>query len=157
MRATTGGPRRAGQLAAWLRADAVQDRMAPGWAAVVFGAPFAGWLLLAVLFVIARPAFYLVLQEDHVVEWLQFGLCLFTSVLAGTAAWLVRPHARAAALVLTLVAVGCFILAGEEISWAQRVVGLETPATLRCAGSGHRNGVSHDIGMGMSRVIGMAA
>jgi uncharacterized membrane protein len=86
----------------------------------------AGLLAIAALY---RPAFDRLLQEDYPVEWAQFAFCLFICVVCLMA---VRPalrdgHRLLAAL-LVLAGVGFFFLAGEEISWAQRVFGIATPA-----------------------------
>ncbi|MDN5804347.1 MAG: hypothetical protein L0H26_07155, partial [Microlunatus sp.] len=76
----------------WLVEDAARDRFPRFAAWVVFWVPIAGGMLLAIVFVVARPLFYLLQQEDQVVEWLQFALCLITAVLAGVAMWRVRKR-----------------------------------------------------------------
>jgi hypothetical protein len=71
------------------------------------------------------------MSEDRIVEWLQFAAILAASgvfALTARAAW--RRERRGLAAVFALVAVAAFIVAGEEISWGQRILGLETPEVL---------------------------
>jgi hypothetical protein len=114
-----------------IESDALTDGIRPGWAWAGFWFPMAGLFLLAVVFVVRRPWFYTVQQEDHLVEWIQFGLCLFSGlVLAAAAIRLVRRGHRGLAALLLLTALGSLVLAGEEISWGQRVLGVVTPDDL---------------------------
>ncbi len=111
--------------------DAAADGIGKRWAWTGFWFPAVGLLALGLVFVVHRSWFYLLQQEDQPVEWTQFGLCLFSSLVLGPAAvrlWL-RGH-RGQAAVLALTALGSLVLAGEEISWGQRVIGLSTPEEL---------------------------
>lgn len=68
-------------------------------------------------------------REDGPIESAGFACFLVASVLAFVAAHLVRPARRPALAALALGAV-LFVVAGEEISWGQRLVGMETPEVL---------------------------
>ena len=149
MSATTEGWRLAGRRGAdWLIEDAVDSGYRPRAAAAVFWTPVAGWVVLAALFVAARPAFYLLQQEDHVVEWAQFALCLFTAGAALVAVRRLGFKPRPASIFLVLVALGCFFLAGEEISWGQRVIGIETPEAIAEANRQSETNL-HNIDIGL--------
>ena len=115
----------------WLAGEADADA-APRWLAwTVLTAPFVGGLVLFVAFIFARPQYYLVLQEDRLVEWLQFSLCLLGALLAAAVVrMLVRRGEYAFAATVLMVALGLVLLSGEEISWGQRVFALVTPAEL---------------------------
>lgn len=63
-------------------------------------------------------------QEDGPVEWLSVGFFLAAFVLRARAAW------RDRRLLDALVALFCLFVAGEEISWGQRLVGYEAPAVF---------------------------
>ncbi|MDN5569872.1 MAG: hypothetical protein L0G22_01210 [Propionibacteriaceae bacterium] len=117
------------RVRAWFRADARRDGFPPWVADVVAWTPIVGTVVLALIYLIDRPSYYMVLREDFPVEWLQFAALLFTAVLAALTAWRLR-HRRGAAIVLVLVAVGALLLAGEEISWAQRALNIATPDRL---------------------------
>src|SRR5688572_8520761 len=64
--------------------------------------------------------------EDGVVEYLTAALFLVSAV-AFSASALVRAARKLWALPL---AAACFLVAGEEVSWGQRLLGLGTPGAL---------------------------
>jgi hypothetical protein len=106
-----------------LVADARAERVNTRWAWHLFWTPPVGGVLVTVTFAV-RPVFYWLLSEDHLVEWLQFALCLLAAVVSvPAAAGMARRRRWATAAVLVLIALGCLGLAGEEISWGQRVLG----------------------------------
>ena len=91
----------------------------------------AGLLIIAVgylLFFTNLPLFELYTKEDHLVEWLTvMGLLMgsFVSLrralrLGGSRGWMMFLTALLLGLVL-------FVAAGEEISWGQRIFGIESP------------------------------
>jgi len=70
-------------------------------------------------------------DEDGIIEWLQFAgfaigsaLCLPISYHFGT------RSSKVAALLFFLAGLGLMFVAGEEITWGQRLLGFETPAGL---------------------------
>lgn len=90
-----------------------------------FTAIILGLYFLAHLYVApgswAYGAFF---AEDHLGEWLQFLVCLYTSYYCLRCALEFRePLLRGGAVLASL---GMFFLAGEEISWGQRVFGLQS-------------------------------
>jgi hypothetical protein len=78
-----------------------------------------------------REVFRFVTAEDSLLEWPQFLCVLGASMIFG---WLgmqfVRQGQRWIGLLYLLLALGAFFVAGEEISWGQRVFGFGTPETL---------------------------
>ena len=120
----------------WRRADDVlaADTRAwglPAWSRWwLVGLPLLGAALLAGLAPFRDP-YHFVVDEDHVLEWAQFATILAASiafVVAARAAQ--RADRRGLALTFVLVAIASLIVAGEEISWGQRVLGLQTPDVL---------------------------
>jgi hypothetical protein len=114
---------------AFLERDAAQDGLNRPVVWTLFWLPLVTLAALLAIAAVFRPAFDRLLQEDYPVEWSQFAFCLFICVVSLMA---VRPafrdgHRLLAALLL-LSGIGFFFLAGEEISWAQRVFGIATPA-----------------------------
>ncbi|HST82515.1 MAG TPA: hypothetical protein VLL08_12335 [Kineosporiaceae bacterium] len=104
------------------------DQISATWTWVGFCFPLAGLLGLGGVFVVHRPWFYTLQQEDYPVEWLQFGLCLFSGAVFALAAMGFQARRyRGLAILLLLAALGSLVLSGEEISWGQRVFGLVTP------------------------------
>ena len=111
--------------------DAARENMSPVVAWAVFWFPLAGLAALCAAALILRPAYDKILAEDYPVEWSQFAFCLFNSVVAFLAAQrYARRRHYAIAATLFLLAFGTFMLAGEEISWGQRVFGVATPGEL---------------------------
>lgn len=93
------------------------------------------WPLVGAVVVLAsaayRPMFRLFTREDRVLEWVQvFGLAAGVVLGALVAVHLWRSGRRFPAVLWGLFALGCFFVAGEEIAWGQRILGLETPERL---------------------------
>lgn len=91
----------------------------------------AGIAVAAAATVLYPPLYIWLLAEDSMVEWLQV-LCLVGagSFLSFLAIRLSKSGQKGTALVYGLVAVGSWFLAGEEISWGQRIFGWQTPEAL---------------------------
>jgi hypothetical protein len=110
--------------------DAEAWGLTPTRALMIALAPFVATLLVTVA--VPLPGlFRRVMEEDYLVEWLQFGLILAVSLLfAVLGTRLIRDGQRAPGLFYALLAAGTFFIAGEEISWGQRVFGWTTPEDL---------------------------
>jgi len=100
-----------------------------------FGPAFAGGVLMLATLGIAAwlhaldpERFYHSLREDEYVEWATFWAFLLAAAANGTAA-LGRQRARGG-LPWFLLGLGlfCFVVAMEEISWGQRILGYRPPA-----------------------------
>lgn len=84
-------------------------------------------LLLLTIAVIAEhwPEFHeRVVQEDGPIEWLSVGFFFAAFVIRARAAW------RDRSVLDALVALFCLFVAGEEISWGQRLIGYEAPTVF---------------------------
>ena len=105
--------------------------VSPRFALAVFVLPFAGVLLFAIDFVHGDLGRRLLL-EDSLVEWATaialIAAAAFAGIVAGT---LWRGRQSAHALIYALVFVAALVAAGEEISWGQRLLGLDTPDAVR--------------------------
>jgi hypothetical protein len=106
-------------------------RLSRPWSAVLLIAPLVPVPAAVVLAVSQDPLFFAATVEDGSVEWLQVLV-----LLAASAAYLMLAQrvwhrgARAMALLFVAVGIGAIIVAGEEISWAQRLLGWSTPEEL---------------------------
>jgi hypothetical protein len=104
--------------------------VAPRLAEAVFLLPFVG----AVAIVLARahkPLFRFVTNEDSVLEWPQFVGFALASLFAFACAWRLQKAGRPLlALAYLAFGLGCFVVAGEEIAWGQRIFGFGTPERL---------------------------
>jgi hypothetical protein len=94
----------------------------------------------------AQQTFFWLSDEDHPIEWLQFALLVPAIVaFAATALKLSRLRYNAAATVTAGLTLGLFFIAGEEISWGQRILGFGTPSSLQ--GTNYQDEATlHNIG-----------
>lgn len=124
--------------------DAAADGVGRRTARAVFWLPLVGAVAVA-LAALDTTVFLAVVREDGPVEWLQFALFLATSVFLAIASMrLARRGEFLAAVLIGIGALGMFGIAGEEISWGQRLLGLETPESL--AAVNHQNEINvHNI------------
>jgi hypothetical protein len=79
----------------------------------------------------SRPLFTFITMEDGPLEYPQF-LCYLAAAIfaAGVAYKRLRAGHPWQALMFLAFGVGSFVIAGEEISWGQRIFGWQTPEEL---------------------------
>lgn len=83
---------------------------------------FFGWLHSS------KPlVYYTSVQEDGALEWSSFWSFLFAGIVFAVAARMQRKTTGALPWFLVGTALFCFLVAMEEISWAQRVLGYQPP------------------------------
>jgi hypothetical protein len=120
-----------GRLRSWVRAEAESVwGVRPSLAEVILVVPFAGTLALSLIKL--APGFYdFLTKEDSVLEWAQFAFFVLAAVGAGLIARSLHAAGkRGPAVAYLLLALGVFFVAGEEISWGQRIFGWGTPGEL---------------------------
>ncbi|HEY8240993.1 MAG TPA: hypothetical protein VIH35_06075, partial [Kiritimatiellia bacterium] len=66
-------------------------------------------------------------DEDHLIEWLTFMSFAMAFVFMAFVLQFYRKMNRWTMAYLAGITLFCFVCAGEEISWAQRIVGFDTP------------------------------
>ncbi len=104
--------------------------LSPRLAELLFLVPFVGVVLVAASR-LDLSLFRLITGEDRLLEWSQVAAYAATVPIAlAVALRLRRDGDRLGAGVFLLLAVGAFLVAGEEISWGQRIFGVETPEEL---------------------------
>jgi hypothetical protein len=102
----------------------------PSLAEALFVLPFVGGLLVAASRA-NSSLFHFVTAEDRLLEWSQFvGYAVGAGFAAAAAVLFFRRGRTSLALWFALIALGCFFIAGEEISWGQRILGIETPESV---------------------------
>jgi hypothetical protein len=115
-----------------IRRDAASGwSLSPRLAELLFLVPLVGAVLVAASR-LDISLFRLITGEDRVLEWSQFAAYAATVPIAlavGLRLW--RGGERIGAGGFLLLAVGAFLIAGEEISWGQRIFGVETPEELQ--------------------------
>jgi glucan phosphoethanolaminetransferase (alkaline phosphatase superfamily) len=113
-----------------LRAEAREWDVSERLATRLFVWPIVAAFLVA-LTAVYRPLYGLFVDEDRLVEWAQF-FALAALVVLGFAIGLrlARLRQRTFAALFIIAAVGALFIAGEEISWGQRMLGWATPTDL---------------------------
>lgn len=143
---------------------------APSWARPLFLALPVVAVPVAIVLDVAWPRLYsFLLAEDRLVEWLTFLAYAVTAVLALRLAARLRGRGwRLPALLYLLLGLGLVWVAGEEITWGQRLLGFDGPTGLvernRQSEANLHNLVSGDVlhpvyiavglyGAGLARVL----
>lgn len=104
--------------------------LSPRLAELLFLVPFVGAVLVAASR-LDLSLFRFITGEDRLLEWAQFAAYAATVPIAlAVARRLRRDGDRLGAGLFLLLAIGAFLVAGEEISWGQRIFGVETPEEL---------------------------
>lgn len=141
----------------WYRSAVEAD--ATAWGVGASGA----WIAMALPLLVAvgagalvpfRSVFLWLTAEDSVVEWLQFGAIVGIAFSFAVLALRTRRRYPWFAALAAVIALGALFVAGEEISWGQRIFGWATPAELEEV---NRQGESniHNI-LSVQRAFGLA-
>jgi hypothetical protein len=110
--------------------DAAAWRMRVGTAVAIAVAPVALSVGVAAAH-FYHPLYRFLTAEDSVLEWSQFFSIAAAAVVFGAIAWrLARRRDWRWAVLFAAGALAAVMIAGEEISWGQRVFGLATPDIL---------------------------
>ncbi len=74
-----------------------------------------------------------VLREDYLVEYLQFFLFLISAVFSFKLFKYFKSENKNKinAIIFLILSIGLFFIAGDEISWGQRLLGIETPEQVQ--------------------------
>ncbi len=132
-------------------------RLSTRVAAWIFWIPLIGAAAMA-LARLHKDTFKLFLREDGILEWGQF-VCFVVACLAGAA--VARCRLRAGhpwqAAAFAIFALGMLFAAGEEVSWGQRILGLETPEYFRSINKQNEIGL-HNVGptLGVIKLVMLA-
>lgn len=112
-----------------LQPGTVQPRPVVLWSLRL--APVVLVLGTVVLWWVSEGAYWLVVGEDRIAEWLTFCVYVAVAFASGAAALqLNRSGLRLEAGLFALLALGAFVIAGEEVSWFQRQLGFAGPPEL---------------------------
>ncbi|MEX0896131.1 MAG: hypothetical protein WDZ94_04335 [Patescibacteria group bacterium] len=97
------------------------------WKKIILLLPILLMGIAMVVYLQNQVLFMWLIDEDSVVEWLQFLLLI---VVSGCSVGLARyfwSRETTLSILFILAAVGSFFIAGEEISWGQRLLDIATP------------------------------
>lgn len=87
-------------------------------------------LLALFIFLRSHQLFRVLIKDDYLVEYTQFFLMIFSALLSFFLhrAWWKKEIILG--ILFFFLAIGLFFMAGEEISWGQRLFNLETPEKI---------------------------
>jgi len=126
--------------------DAEEWGLTPGRALMIVLVPIVATFVVIAAAPFPRLFLWLV-DEDALLEWLQFIFLLPASLLfAWISTRLLRTGPRWLGMLYALLALGAFFLAGEEISWGQRIFGWRTPEALEAVNAQHEISVHNIFG-----------
>lgn len=112
----------------------------------IFCLPIIGAVLLPICR-LDKEVYRFLIDEDGPIEWLQVTFFLMAGIFAiGTAINLYRKSGSQS-LFFVLLALGLFFISGEEISWGQRVFGVETPESLRAINKQDETNLHNIVGV----------
>lgn len=139
------------QLHQWLDDSAREWGIAPFAARIIFWMAFVGAGLL-VLTRLDKELYRFLLDEDGPIEWLTVAFC-FAAFVGGIGVSLRRARAGfpGQAVIFGIAGVVMLLVAIEEISWGQRVFGIETPEFFETANKQRELNI-HNIGITLSIV-----
>lgn len=69
-------------------------------------------------------------KEDRIIEWSQFVIIAISAIYSALAAWQLRRKHIIYAGIYAVITLALIAIAGDEISWGQRLIGLATPEQL---------------------------
>lgn len=106
------------------------------WQKVLVILPFLAWIVLYIMSLWPMNFLKEVVKEDHIIEWLQFWVLFVGGILSLVKAWIeFKSKNRNWLYVLFFFCAGlAFIfVAGDEIAWGQRALGLEVSEEVQAA------------------------
>ena len=100
------------------------------WKQTLFFSAVVFFLILLVMRMWPFDFFKRLVLEDHFIEWSQFFVILSCSILSGWIAFLLRRNLVIFACLYLLFGLVAFFIAGDEISWGQRIFDFQTPSEI---------------------------
>ncbi|KUK84170.1 MAG: hypothetical protein XD98_0142 [Microgenomates bacterium 39_6] len=95
---------------------------------IIFWLPLFLTLAFFIFRIINRQKYFLLIQEDGPVEYLQSFFYLVAAILGLViTGHFFKNNQKKLALIYLFFSLGLFFIAGEEISWGQRIFGLDNP------------------------------
>ncbi len=107
------------------------DYFIRNWKKLILFSPAPLILVAFLIYIIHPDIFRWMVNEDSLVEWLQFFLLIISSYCSYLLAKYWWHHERLLGLLFAACVLVLLFVAGEEISWGQRLLGVSTPEALK--------------------------
>lgn len=101
------------------------------WKKILFFSPAPLILIAFLIYLLDPDLFRWMVEEDSVVEWSQFFLLIISCTLSYLLAKYWWKRERLLGLIFGICTLTLFFVAGEEISWGQRLFGIQTPDSIK--------------------------
>lgn len=98
------------------------------WQKIVFVLPIFLFTCLAIIFMRWHSLYIFLEKEDSVIENLQFLLIIINSIFSFLLFNKWKQKNKFISIIFLIIAIIFLVIAGEEISWGQRIFHFETPA-----------------------------
>lgn len=100
------------------------------WKVLIFFFPLPIILLFVFIYLRNQQLYRWMISEDSLIEWSQFALIAGSSFLSMMLSIFLKKKDKFLAIVFLILSIGLFVVAGEEISWGQRILEIQTPKEL---------------------------
>jgi len=100
------------------------------WRLFVFFFPLPIIFLLIFIYLRDQQLYRWMISEDSLVEWSQFALIAVSSFISLKLSLFLQKNDKILAIIFLVLSIGLFVVAGEEISWGQRILEIQTPQEL---------------------------
>lgn len=100
------------------------------WKLLLFLFPLLIVTLFVFIYLRSNQFYRWMIAEDSLIEWVQFVILLMTSFLSLKVSLSWKNKNRLIAIAFITFSILLFFVAGEEISWGQRLLMIETPEQL---------------------------
>jgi hypothetical protein len=101
------------------------------WQRVIALAPIVVYLICGLASMWPFNVYLELVKEDRVFEWAQFWVLFGGSIAAWATAWKLPAKQLWWKIFFVLAGAGFFLIAGDEISWGQRLLGLEVHESVQ--------------------------
>lgn len=98
------------------------------WKSIIFLSAIFLFIIFFAIRLLSMNLFFEIIREDSLVESAQFFTIFIASLVSFFCAKIFMQRNKFLAIIYFLLAIMFFFLAGEEISWGQRLIGFSTPA-----------------------------
>lgn len=100
------------------------------WRYLIFFFPLPIILLFIFIYLRNQQLYRWMISEDSLVEWSQFALIAASSLISLKLSLFLKKNNTILAIIFLVLAIGLLVVAGEEISWGQRILEIQTPQQL---------------------------
>ncbi len=107
-----------------------KDWLVNNYKSLIFFLPFLIMSLLISVWISHFEYFNQITKDDHIIEWGQLVALVLSGVLSLLIANNIRKTSKLVSVFYIFLGIFMLFVAGEEISWGQRILGIDTPEKI---------------------------